>query len=82
MDILNFDEFFYEVWENVSFKVVNSDQWGNNQEFIREITFDFYNIYKNTCEIKDGNIYSEMSPTRVARLLTLVFQKINKFYNY
>ena len=40
--ILDYNEFFEEVWDYISEDVVTDEFWQNNEEFIRELTFDYY----------------------------------------
>ena len=78
MEILNFEDFFYETWEKVPSEVVNDYVWSNNIDLIKELTFVFYNIYYNSIIIKDNYITSEMDPQRTANLLISIFSTINK----
>jgi len=78
MDILSYDDFFYDVWETVSYDIVPSRDYDRNKVLIREMTFGFYHIYKNTCTIEGGYITSEMLPKRAAKLFEEIFSAIKK----
>lgn len=79
MDILNFDDYFYDVWDKVPHEVVDDRAYTRNLELIREMTFGLWDIYKNTCTIDDyGFIKTEMSTDRAAKIMTNIFENVKK----
>lgn len=42
---LSYEEFFEQMWDYVSSKVVNDRYWFDNQSFIRAVTKDIYDVY-------------------------------------
>lgn len=40
----HFDDFFYDVWDDVSEKVIDDNFWDDNLELIKEVTFDLYRL--------------------------------------
>lgn len=77
MEVLNFDEYFYSVWELVPHEIVNAYMYERNRELIKEMTFGLWEIYKNTIKIDDYDfISSEMSTERAAKILTRVFESV------
>ena len=69
--ILDYNEFFEEVWDYISEDVVTDEFWQNNEEFIRELTFDYYEFYKKTIVTSQYGevLFNPLSPSIVARLI-------------
>lgn len=46
---LNYDEFFQYIWDDSHLsKIVSVSYQSEYEDYIRNLTFDMYNIYKNT----------------------------------
>lgn len=43
-----FDDFFYDTWDYVSEKVIDDDFWNDNQDLIREMTFELYRFKRQS----------------------------------
>lgn len=50
MEKLNFDQFFSHVWEDSAWleRIVSTSYLEENDDFIRSLTFDMYNIYEKS----------------------------------
>lgn len=68
MKILNFEEFYYEMWDYVSENVVDDGYWYKNEASLKEFTHGWYRIYLNTTGTNN-----ELSPKILARLLEIAF---------
>lgn len=79
MEFLNFDDYFYEVWNCVPIEVVNENTYERNKNLIKEMTYGLWEIYKKTFKIEAYEIIStEMSVERAAKILTNVFESVTK----
>lgn len=79
MKVLSFDDYFYNVWELVPYTIVNEYTYDRNRDLIKEMTFGLWEIYKNTFKIDDYEFMtSEMSTERAAKILTRVFESVQK----
>lgn len=75
MNLLAFEDFLEQTWDYVSDKVVDDKTWNTHIDLIREVTFDYYIIYKNTYFKED----TVLSPKIAGKLLESVFDKFKKF---
>jgi len=79
MDVLVFEDYFYEVWEMVPHSIVSDRDFDRNRSFIQEITFEYWNIYKNTCkEDAFGLVRSEMDTVRCSNLMCVLFKSFKQ----
>lgn len=66
----HFDDFFYEVWDYVSDKVVDDNFWDDNIEMLKEVTFSFYTF--------NQKLRSPLKVKEVGKLLEDFFHNILK----
>ena len=79
MEVLGYDNFFYYVWENISTDVVTDEFFDNNQEFLNEITYLFYDIYVKTSYIDEDDFITSALPTgRVTNIIEGIVSLIKK----
>lgn len=70
VNILTFEDFLEESWDYVSSYVIDDDDWDNNFEFIKETTFDIYQLYLKSVEkTPDGLIYTTLTPKLCGKML-------------
>lgn len=74
MELLSFDDYFYEVWDGIDYSVVSPKIFRKNQDLIREVTYSMWNIYKNTYrEVEEDYYVSDMSVERCTNVLSAIF---------
>lgn len=80
MEELTFDEFFEDVWDYVPEYVVDDTFWNENQQFIRDLTFDLYHMYKNSIVKTSYNdvIFNPLSPKMTAKLIEIFLTQFLK----
>jgi hypothetical protein len=79
MDLLNFEDYFYEVWEMVPQTIVSDRDFDRNRSLIQEITFEYWNIYKNTAKEDEFSlIRSEMGTVRCSNLMCVLFKSFKQ----
>lgn len=42
---MDFQEYFYEVWSELSFRVVSDEYRSRNSELIESVTYDLYRLH-------------------------------------
>ena len=80
MDELTYEDFLEEVWDYVPEYVVSDDYWENNQTFIRELTYDLYQLYKKSIIKTSYNdvIFNPLSQKVTAKLIEIFFINTQK----
>ena len=79
MEVLGFEDYYYEVWYLVPHYIVSKEMYNDNSGLIKEITYGLWEIYNNTVSVDDYEfITSDMSTERAAKLLTRIFESIQK----
>lgn len=79
-ELLNYEDFFVYSWDYVSEKIVSDEYWSDNRELINDITFEVYNIYKNTFQqplLLDVEC-RVLTPKIAGKLLEGIFDRIIK----
>lgn len=66
---MDFQEYFYEVWQNLSFSVVSNEYRQRNLELIESVTYDLYRLH-------DQNGRLDIDLSRV--ILTGFFTSLSK----
>jgi len=79
MIILTYEQFFSEVWEHFSESCITDEYYEENIDVIWDFIHTFYEVYKKTCDIKDGFLTTEMTPMRASRLLESLLTSLIKF---
>lgn len=70
-----FDEFYEDTWDYVSEMIVGSDFYFDNEECIREITFNLYSFYE-----RKGKLSTKLEVAREAgKVLEMIFSPLNKY---
>jgi len=79
MEVLGFEDYYYEVWALVPHYIVDQDMYDSNRALIKEITYGLWEIYNITVEVDAYEfVTSDMSVERAAKLLTKIFESIQK----
>lgn len=82
MELLSFENFIEDSWDYVSKFVVSDDYWEQNNEFIRELTYELYDIYlKSTIVTSEGDIIERIKPKDFGRILEAFLLKSKKYHN-
>lgn len=69
-NIITYETFFEDVWEEVSYSVVSDDLWEKNEDKFQELTFDLYQYYKRThIQLSDGQLYMLIPVKTIARMI-------------
>lgn len=80
MEKLSFEEFIEITWDYVSEYVVSDDYWEDNNEFIRNITFDLYRLYEKTNMFDNGYcINPKITPRICGKILESFFSNLIKY---
>ncbi len=79
-NIMTIDEFIEYTWDYVSPFIVSDDYWEKNNEFIREITFSLYELYKNVKVTNRGKADDVFVTAKFyGKVLEALFSNLNKF---
>ena len=79
MNYINFEEFLDISWDYVSMNVVSDEYWDTHQEFIRELSFDAYTLYKNSLvDNLDGTYKETLTPKICGKFLECFFSRLIK----
>ena len=73
-----YDNFFEDSWDFVSEDIVDDTFYENNTDFIRELTFDFYNQYDNANKLNTKQKQLD-SAKEVGKLFEIFFSKLVKY---
>lgn len=80
MNTISFEEFIEETWDYVSGYVVSDEYWEANQEYITEVTFGFYEIYRKSLYMAvNGEMYPRIKIKEFGKLLEIVFATTKKY---
>lgn len=80
--LLTYEEFFEEVWDYVSGKVVDDNYWEAHYDLIKETTFNLYNIFDKTSVNEGGMFYTSFSTKVAAKILESFFSSLQSYgYN-
>lgn len=80
MYILNFEGFIEETWDYVSQYVVSDDYWEANNEFIREVTFELYELYrKNLIRNEDGSMIERITTKDCGKMMEAFFSVLKRY---
>lgn len=80
MYVINIEGFIEETWDYVSKYVVSDDYWELNNEFIREVTYELYELYrKSLIRKQDGTIVERITTRECGRMLESFFSTLNKY---
>ncbi len=78
----SFEEFIEDTWDYVSRYVVSDEYWEKNNLFIREVSFELYEIYrKNLIEMPDGTTIEKISVKECGKILESFFAVLNNYYS-
>ena len=82
IEIVSFEVFLEETWDYVSKYAVPDIFWDKNQEFIREVTFEMYELYRKGVQITDTGILKEtLTIKNCGKSLEMFFSMLNKYKN-
>lgn len=73
-----YHQFFEDSWDFVSEDIVDDTFYENNLDFIKEITFDFYNQYESANKLNTKQKQLE-SAKEVGKLFEIFFSKLIKY---
>lgn len=80
MNIINLEDFIEETWDYVSKYTVSDEYWEENNEYITEMTFEFYEIFrKSHYRTLDGDYIPRIKVKEFGKLLEIVFATTNKY---
>jgi hypothetical protein len=76
-DFPSFEDFLEIAWDYVSENVVSDEYWDENYDFIKELTFDMYNLYvKSLDRREDGTFVEPLSPKMYGKMLECFFSRL------
>ena len=82
IEIISFERFLEETWDYVSKYAVSDSFWEKNDEFIRETTFEMYELYRKGIKIDERGVYYETLTTKhCGKSLEIFFSMLNKYKN-
>lgn len=78
--ILSLEDFVEEAWDYVSGNVVSTNFYYRNEDFIREVNFDLYKVFKNKVTQVGVNQYKmNLTTKECGKILENFFSKLIKF---